>query len=278
MGTWGTGIFSNDTASDIRDEYQMYLQLQMSDEDAEQLVLEAYKDYLGTEDEPIFWIALAACQWKKGRLSPRVKAAALQAIDTGADLELWEKDSADYRKRVHALHSLKEQLLSPMPPRRPVRKPTLQKCPWKPGDLLSYRLTSLSQDYPEYQNKYTLLRVLDIVQSSYFPIKRDIYYDEIPVCAVYHWLGDTIPHHKIIHNLDYLIFRTYTYPDEYIEHNCSGLIYDRKELKQHDIQLLDTDPSFLEQIPNKFNLEYGRKGRRGFVCLDYTIAVAYKKH
>lgn len=34
MGTWGTAIFSDDVAEDVRDEYKLLIAYEYSDEDA----------------------------------------------------------------------------------------------------------------------------------------------------------------------------------------------------------------------------------------------------
>lgn len=83
MGVWGTAIFSDDTACDIRDEYSALLISGISDEEAEEALLKGYESLNGTWDEPVVWLALAFCEWKKGRLSERVKKRAIEIIEVG---------------------------------------------------------------------------------------------------------------------------------------------------------------------------------------------------
>lgn len=74
MGVWGTAIFSDDTACDIRDEYSALLISGISDEEAEEALLKGYESLNGTWDEPVVWLALAFCEWKKGRLRRVISA------------------------------------------------------------------------------------------------------------------------------------------------------------------------------------------------------------
>ena len=73
-----------------------------ADEEAEQKILEEYEETLrGTEDEPVLWFALALIEWRKGRLTERVKIKALEWIERGGDLERWETpgNEGNARKR-----------------------------------------------------------------------------------------------------------------------------------------------------------------------------------
>ena len=75
MGAWGTAIFSDDYACDVRDDYVKEIIRGKTSEEATEAVK---KTHLSTDpeddDAPVFWIALAITQWKKGRLLSEVKA------------------------------------------------------------------------------------------------------------------------------------------------------------------------------------------------------------
>lgn len=64
---------------------------------------------------PVLWLALAATQWKCGRLEPHVLQQALEAIDSGSDLASWDAGSRDQKKRQAVLQKLRAQLVSPQP-------------------------------------------------------------------------------------------------------------------------------------------------------------------
>lgn len=143
MGVWGTAIFSDDLASDIRGDYRDALGEGLSGPEATKRILKDYESSLSDQDDsPVLWLALAAVQWKAGRLEPEVLEKALQVIDSGSDLKRWTIGTKDYTKRKAALRKLREELLSPQPKAKKVAKRTLCECPWKVGDLLAYSLLS----------------------------------------------------------------------------------------------------------------------------------------
>jgi hypothetical protein len=125
MGTWGPGIFSNDTACDVRVAYRMALEDGLDDQAAQHQVLDEFAEVLHDDtwnDGPLVWLALAKTQWQLGRLDDHVKAEALAVIDQGRDLASWEgSDLYGYRRAV--LGRLRQQLTTPPPPRKRIRPP-----------------------------------------------------------------------------------------------------------------------------------------------------------
>ena len=100
MGVWGTALFSDDTASDIRGDYVDYLGDGLTGPEATARVLSEYKSSLSDPDEyGVVWLALAAVQWKYGRLEPDALKQALAVIDSGSDLRRWTADTPDHAKR-----------------------------------------------------------------------------------------------------------------------------------------------------------------------------------
>jgi hypothetical protein len=80
MGTWGTAIFSDDTASDVRDEFRDLIGEGLSTEQATDELLKEYALSLDDPDDgPPFWLGLAVTQWKCGRLLEQVKEKAFAA-------------------------------------------------------------------------------------------------------------------------------------------------------------------------------------------------------
>ena len=74
MGAWGTSLYANDYASDIRGDYVDKLKRGKSNEEATQELIKANQEIMGDiEEEPLFWFALADTQWNYGRLLPEVK-------------------------------------------------------------------------------------------------------------------------------------------------------------------------------------------------------------
>jgi hypothetical protein len=150
MGVWGTSIFSDDTASDVRGDYRDLVGNGLAGLEATDKILREY--YCQEESEMgVVWLALAATQWNCGRLEERVKAKALEIIESGSDLKRWT-DKALERKRGAALSKFREQLLSPQPAAKRIPKPFRSTCDWELGELIAHRLI---------YGKWIVLRVTD---------------------------------------------------------------------------------------------------------------------
>ena len=69
MGAWGTGLYQDDIAMEVREYYQELLKKGISNEESLECVLEAFEEVLeDADDASPFWFALADTQWKLGRL------------------------------------------------------------------------------------------------------------------------------------------------------------------------------------------------------------------
>lgn len=124
MGTSGTGVFDDDLAADVRDDYLAMIAEGQSDSAALTGILRSYHETVRDDDEgSVFWFALAATQWKYGRLLSRVRAKALAIINRGGDVHRWPREQ-DVNRRRKVLEQLKTKLLSKQPCRRTPRTPT----------------------------------------------------------------------------------------------------------------------------------------------------------
>ena len=220
MGAWGTGIFSDDLALDIKSEYNDLLAY-FSDEEAEKKIFEDFGEILNTDEASVFWFALALSEWKKGRLSEQVKWKAIEWIDSGEDLLVWkESGEKQHDKRKAVLEKLRATLLAEQPARKVIRRPVFARSPWQAGDLLAYQLTDKNLKYEELLGKYVLLRVVEIKKE---PIARYIpdsnYYESI-IFGLYNWYGEAIPELDIVKNLKYIPIVVLTkYSNDLSQHN-----------------------------------------------------------
>jgi len=203
MGAWGTAIFSDDYALDIKNEYQTLLAFGTSEEEAYSLAKNHfYNECKGTDDEPVFWFSIASIQQKYGILLPEVKENAIKCIDNGSDLERW--DGSELKKRNLVLSKLKEQLLAPPMPKKKVPKPYFQKPRWKLGDLVLSRLVCPENKRKRwYYNKYILYRITHIKKESVSFLKPDLAYNEYAYGALYDWIGDEAPNSLILNDLSF---------------------------------------------------------------------------
>ena len=137
---WGTGLFSDDVACDIRDHYRQLLEDGAEDGSATRLTLEKFEPYF-EESDGIALIAFAVTQSKLGRLEPDVRDRALAIIDAGADLAVWERENPKLLpKRRAVLEKARAQLTGPQPARRRLRPPKRELSGLAAGDVLSLAL------------------------------------------------------------------------------------------------------------------------------------------
>jgi len=143
MGCWGSGIYENDTADDLKEDFLEGLRKGKTPEEVTKEMIEEADAYNIFDWEGVaFWLALADQQWKRGVLLDEVKRMALDLIDNHSEILPEEQLIGIFneKKRKKALMKLKEQLLSPQPPVKLPKVPKLYKCEWKIGDVFSYRL------------------------------------------------------------------------------------------------------------------------------------------
>lgn len=123
MGAWGTGLYSDDTTCDVRDDYVANLKQGLSDQESYESILRRYSSLV--KDRQIaclVYFALADTAWKYGRLDDGLKAAALALIEEGGDIGVWERGAPmDVRARRRVLRSLEARLKAVQPDRKPVK-------------------------------------------------------------------------------------------------------------------------------------------------------------
>jgi hypothetical protein len=176
MGAWGTAIFSDDTACDVREEWRDHVGNGLSGPQATDRLLQQYAGELDDPDSgPVIWLALAVTQWKSGRLEDRVKKQAIAIIDDGTDLRRWAEDAKLRKKRADVLAKTRGQLLSPQPAARKVPRPFTHGCEWEIGEVVAYRLRS---------GRYVVFRVVDHHSDKG---------GTSPVCQFYDWIGADLP-------------------------------------------------------------------------------------
>ena len=117
MGTWGTGLYSDDTTCDVRDRYVLNLKAGLSSDDSCQDILDRHGDLLrNTETACLVYFALADTAWRYGRLNEAVKDRALSLLKSGGDIAVWERDApSDAASRRKTLRELEKRLGTPQP-------------------------------------------------------------------------------------------------------------------------------------------------------------------
>ena len=192
MGAWGTAIFSDDTALDVRDEWRDAILAGLSAEDATARLVESFADNLGedADTEKLFWIALAATQFETGRLLPDVRDRALAIIEGGGDVDRWFEDGDEVlaKQRERVLERLAAKLRGPQPAPKRLRRRRSLSVPFEVGDLVRV--------YGEEDEGDALVLVVGHVDEP--GVERD------PVVAALAWADDPIPDRDALAHLPIL--------------------------------------------------------------------------
>ncbi len=144
MGTWGTGIYSDDTASDIKILCNEIFPF-VSVEEGNQIIFEEYKEIINSNildnTSASFWYALADWQWNHGILDDSIKERALALLHDYVGISEWEESGskADVKKRKAVLDKLREKLETAQPPKT-LPKVRLEKPKHKAGDIIVFQM------------------------------------------------------------------------------------------------------------------------------------------
>jgi hypothetical protein len=192
MGTWATGIFADDLALDIRDAYRRLIAEGQDSAEATSKLLSEFSDEQKDDDDgPIFWLALALCQWELGRLDETVKEKAVKQIDSGVAFRSWSErsDGGGDKRRRAVLEKLRAKLIGPQPAKKNVRPPPkrfIDTRSWPIGEVFSYRLRS---------GKFALFLVADC--------ERHHDGNHSTRFALLDWFGDSVPSRKEVEKLPF---------------------------------------------------------------------------
>ena len=142
MGTWGTGILSDDTARDLYDEFWELYGAGTELSEIRRRIEEEYRASLEAMGEgPLIWLALAKAQWECGALDADVLARVERIVTTGEGLERWrEAGSKLLAKRQQILTRFLEQLSKPKERPRKRRPPKKHQAVYEAGTCLAVRL------------------------------------------------------------------------------------------------------------------------------------------
>lgn len=193
MGMWGLSLFENDFACDVKDSYMRILQQQFSDEEAYNVIFEEFRDVLGTDEEPLFWLALAHVQWSVGRLIPEVRERATEWLHADYGNDTRSEEKLDASKWNDMLKQLESMLESPMPPRKKIKRPPdIIRNPWNIGDVYAYQCHTKMAESKNMLGKYVIFQ--KIGETEYCQ-------NTVSVVQIYDGVFDIIPQISSINNL-----------------------------------------------------------------------------
>ena len=142
MGTWGTGISSNDTFADIYDQFfDLYGNGFSVSEITDRLIAENQETINIPEDSNNFWFALAKGQWECQSLDEIIFDRVEKIILTGNDIAIWKEldaSLADIKVREKVLLNFLEKLKTVKDKPRKRTKKKLYNSSFRKGDCLTY--------------------------------------------------------------------------------------------------------------------------------------------
>lgn len=175
MGSWGVGLFSDDVACDVRDDYRAALEDGLTADAARDRVLERFADALAdTEEGPLVWLALAATAWKKGRLDHATRDQALGIIARREGFERWDEAGLGHRREAE-LQKLADKLRSPQKPPVTAKKKRGFVSIWTVGEIVGY---------PQESGQWLALHVV---------AHTDGEVGAFPIVNLLDWTSDTAP-------------------------------------------------------------------------------------
>ena len=158
MGAWSTSITGNDTAQDLKSEYQAafyYYDVETALQKIDEYVRTEMFSESDEEEWCDYYYSLADFMWRKGILTEKIKNTALEMIDSGFGLEIWaESGKTILNKRKKELEKFREKLLSEQPPRKKIRIDLYMTPIFEKGDItLELNRTSLIGGRNAYRGK-----------------------------------------------------------------------------------------------------------------------------
>jgi len=248
MGAWGYKLFDDDLACDIKEEYINKLKIGKTNKVATAELISENSCVINDIDTcSVFWFALADTQWNHGRLLPEIQKKALEYINTGENLKIWEDDEKSYNSRKKVLVELEKRLKSVQPKEKKITKISMNRTPFKIGDILLYRINDKSDDPyldelpKEYLGKYVLFQVLGIDKFQMGSLPIEDYYNEETVLGLLNWVGSKPID---INKVDELFLLA----DEYMKEDRLrfGLGLTQRRCKKMGIELLTNNLNYIK--------------------------------
>lgn len=158
MGTWGTGLYDNDTTCDVKDTY-IELSRECDINSAFKQTKLDYAELFGSDEEAFFWYALAETQWTYAELMPEVKQRALEWINLMGGITFFDQER-DQKLWLNTLKRIKGKMESPYPKRPKKHMPKIEYVtnPWKVGDLYAYKFHTIRAKEVDVSGKYMLFQ------------------------------------------------------------------------------------------------------------------------
>lgn len=158
MGAWSVSITGNDTAADLKSEYQaafFYYDIETALSKIDAYVRAEGFDESDEEEWCNYYYSLADFMWRKGILTNSVRDTAIQMIDDGFGLALWaESGEKILIRRKKALSEFKAKLLSPQGAKKKIRVNLHLSSVFETGDIVAFQLKTRDKTFLKDESKF----------------------------------------------------------------------------------------------------------------------------
>lgn len=200
MGFWSTSLYGNDLTLDVRDKLDDLLKSGVSPQDVYQEMLKCFEEVLSTDEESLFWFALADRMWDYGILTDEIKEKALTYMTNIAEHEYLDEleTTRERRSWQNTLNKLKTKIENVNQGNKKIKvEPVFKRNIWNVGDYYAYEFHKKNSQELGIQSKYIVIKKID---DSYYGDSM-IYYN---IVYIYNKIFDGIPTLKDLENVDYL--------------------------------------------------------------------------
>jgi len=144
MGSWGTGISSNDVYEDVYSEFMDFYDEGLEPIEATKKVIENNSELVNDpEDKFNFWFALAMAQWTCKALDHDLLDKVKDIIDSGKDITLWKElgaESTELKQREKALAKFLDKISQEKEKPRKRKKKVIRDAVYEKGSCLTFKL------------------------------------------------------------------------------------------------------------------------------------------
>ena len=200
MGFWSISLYGNDLTLDVRDKLDALLKSGVSSQDVYQEMLKCFEEVLSTDEESLFWFALADRMWDYGILTDEIKEKALTYMtNTAEDEYLDELETARERRSwQNTLNKLKTKIENVNQGNKKIKvEPVFKRNIWNVGDYYAYEFHKKNSQELGIQSKYIVIKK---IKDNYYGDTM-FYYN---IVYIYNKIFDEIPTLKDLENVNYL--------------------------------------------------------------------------
>ena len=146
MGTWGTGISSNDTYEDVYTEFFELYNAGEKPELISKTLVDSNREIIEDEDDcNNFWFGLIKAQWECKKLDLAIFKKVEYIISSGSDIETWKRlgaSNSDLIKRQIVLEKFLDKIKSEKKSTKKRKKIIIKQPTFRKGECLIFKLNN----------------------------------------------------------------------------------------------------------------------------------------